>query len=155
MAEIGVDFYKVGLLAMRDGKILLCRKKHTTSLLILPGGCREPGESAIDCLSRELREELGDVVVSALEPVGVYTDRAAGQESAPPKTVRIELYRGELIGELVARSEIAELVWFGQQDDRLQLAPSIANKILPDLLARGILLWGSPAPPACTQIAGI
>jgi 8-oxo-dGTP diphosphatase len=144
MADI--DFDKVGLLAVRDGKILLCRKRHTTSLLILPGGCREAGESAVDCLSRELREELGHVVVSAVELVGVYTDRAAGPETAQPKTVRIELYRGELIGEPVARSEIAELVWFGEGDDCFQLAPSIANKILPDLLARGILQWGRPAP---------
>jgi 8-oxo-dGTP diphosphatase len=140
MAEMDVDFDKVGLLAMRDGKILLCRKKHTTSLLILPGGCREPGESAIDCLTREVREELGDVVASGVELVGVYTDRA-GPESARPKTVRIELYRGELIGEPVASSEIGELVWFGERDDRFQLAPSIANKILPDLLARGLLPW--------------
>jgi 8-oxo-dGTP diphosphatase len=142
MADIEVDFDKVGLLAVRDGKILLCRKKHTTSLLILPGGCREPGESAIDCLSRELCEELGEVVVSGVELVGVYTDRAAGAETGQPKTVRIELYRAELIGEPVASSEIAELVWFGEGDDRDQVAPSIANKILPDLLARGILPWG-------------
>jgi len=145
MAGSEVDFDKVGLLAMRGGKILLCRKKHTTSLLILPGGCREPGESAIDCLSRELREELGDVAVSAVELVGVYTDRAAGPEATPPKTVRIELYQAELIGEPVAHSEIAELVWFGEGDDCLQLAPSIAHKILPDLLARGILPWSRPA----------
>jgi ADP-ribose pyrophosphatase YjhB (NUDIX family) len=141
MADIDVDYDKVGLLAVRDGKILLCRKKHTTSLLILPGGCREPGESALDCLSRELREELGDVVASGVELVGVYTDRAAGPETAQPKTVRIELYRGELIGEPVASSEIGELVWFGERDDRERVARSIANKILPDLLARGILPW--------------
>jgi len=146
MADIDVDFDKVGLLAVRDGKVLLCRKKHTTSLLILPGGCREPGESAIDCLSRELREELGDVMVKAVELVGVYTDRAAGPEKAQPKTVRIELYRGELIGQPVASSEIAELFWFGERDDYFQLAPSIANKILPDLLVRGILSWGRGGP---------
>ena len=147
MPDIDVDFDKVGLLAVRDGKILLCRKKHTTSLLILPGGCREPSESAINCLSRELREELGDVTVSGVELVGVYTGRAAGAETGQPKTVRIELYRAELIGEPVASSEIAELVWFGEGDDRDQVAPSIANKILPDLLARGILPWGRPAMP--------
>ena len=146
MADFGVDFDKVGLLALRDGKILLCRKKHTTSLLILPGGCREPGQSAIDCLSRELREELGDVMVRAVKLVGIYTDRAAGPQTAQPKTVRIELYRAELIGEPVARSEIGELVWFGEGDDCFQLAPSIANKILPDLLARGILPWDRPTP---------
>ena len=144
MAEIGVDFDKVGLLAVRDGKILLCRKKHSTSLLILPGGCREPGESSIECLTRELREELGDVAVRAVELVGVYTDYAAGAKTAQPKTVRIELYRGELIGEPVAHSEIAELVWFSERDDYSRLAPSIANKIFPDLLARGILPWSRP-----------
>jgi 8-oxo-dGTP pyrophosphatase MutT (NUDIX family) len=134
-----MDFDKVGLLAVRNGKILLCRKRHTTSLLILPGGCREPGESALDCLSRELREELGEVIARSVELVGVYTDQAAGSEQ---NTVRIELYQGELIGEPAPHSEIAELVWFGEQDDRSQLAPSIAHKILPDLLARGILAWG-------------
>jgi 8-oxo-dGTP diphosphatase len=136
-----IDYDKVGLLAVRDGKILLCRKKHTTSSLILPGGCREPGESAMDCLTRELREELGNVAVSSVEYLGEYADRAAGSEAAAPKIVRIELYRGELIGDPTAQSEIGELVWFGEQDDWAQLAPSIANKILPDLLSRKILPW--------------
>jgi 8-oxo-dGTP pyrophosphatase MutT (NUDIX family) len=133
------DYEKVGLLAVREGKLLLCRKKHSTSLLILPGGCREANESALDCLRRELREELGAVSVHSLEFIGTYSDRAAGSET---KTVEIELYRGELLGEPAAHSEIAELVWFGEHDDSAQLAPSIANKILPDLRARGILPWG-------------
>ena len=136
------DYDKVGLLTVRRGKILLCRKKHTTSVLILPGGCKAPGESALDCLARELREELGDVQVNEPEYIGVYSDRAAGSEA---KTVDIELYRADLMGEPDARSEIAELVWFGEEDDRARLAPSIRNKILPDLVARGILRWpGEP-----------
>jgi len=133
-----VDYDKVGLLTIRDEKILLCRKKHTTSLLILPGGCREAGESSVECLQRELREELGAVSVDDLEFIGVYSNQAAGSDA---KIVRIELYSGQLLGEPAAQSEIAELIWFGKQDDRRQLAPSIANKILPDLIARGILHW--------------
>lgn len=132
------DYNKVGLLAMRDGRILLCRKKHTTALLILPGGCFEDGESAAECLYRELREELGDVRVEGVEYIGTYTDRAAGSEV---KVVRIELYRGELIGEPSPHREIKELVWYGEGDERAQLAPSLANKILPDLITRGILSW--------------
>ena len=93
------DYDKVGLLALRHGKILLCRKKHSTPALILPGGCKEPGESAMECLARELREELGDVQVSEPEYIGVYSDRAAGSEPESPKTVQIELYRADLIGE--------------------------------------------------------
>ena len=95
----------------------------------------------MDCLVRELREELGEVRIGAAELVGVYTDRAAGPAGELEKTVRIELYRAELIGEPEPHSEIAELVWFGERDDRGQLAPSIARKILPDVLARGILGW--------------
>jgi 8-oxo-dGTP diphosphatase len=132
------DYNKIGLLVMRDARLLLCRKKHTTALLILPGGCLEPGESAMDCLHRELQEELGEVSVTNLEYVGAYSDKAAGSEG---KTVRIELYRGDLGGEPRPHSEIKELVWFSARDDRSRLAPSIANKILPDLERRGLLPW--------------
>jgi len=131
------DYNKIGLLVVRDGRLLLCRKRHTTALLILPGGCLEPGESALECLHRELREELGEVSVTGLEYVGSYSDKAAG---AADKTVHIELYRGRLTGEPAPHAEIRELIWFGADDDRRQLAPSIANQILPDLERRG-LLW--------------
>jgi len=122
------DYDKVGLLAVRNGRVLLCRKKHTTALLILPGGCREAGESAPDCLTRELREELGEVRVEDLEYLGTYSDFAAGSQG---KTVQIELYRGELAGEPAPHAEIRKLVWFGEDDDRSQLAPSLLRKILP------------------------
>jgi 8-oxo-dGTP pyrophosphatase MutT (NUDIX family) len=132
------DIEKAGLLLLRESRILLCRKKRGSPLLILPGGKFEPGETAIECLVRELREELGQVTATGLQHVGTYSDRAAGD---PNKTVRIELYRGELAGELVASAEIGELVWFGPLDDWAQLAPSLANRILPDLIARGLLDW--------------
>ena len=137
------DYEKAGLLLLREGRILLCRKKRAPSLLILPGGKFEPGETAIQCLVRELREELGEVTASGLQHVGTYSDRAAGDAT---KTVRIELYRGELTGAPVASAEIGELVWFGEDDDWTELAPSLANRILPDLLARGLLDWSRHDP---------
>jgi 8-oxo-dGTP pyrophosphatase MutT (NUDIX family) len=140
MSAPGYD--KIALLVIRDGRILLCRKRHSTSLLILPGGCREPGESALECLERELREELGDVKLASADRIGAYSDHAAGD---PTKTVRIELYLGELIGTPAPHSEIAELIWFAPADDWSQLAPSLANKILPDLIARQIIpAWVAP-----------
>lgn len=132
------DFVKVGLLVVRDGRMLLCRKRRDTAKLILPGGRVELGEADLECLHRELREELGHVCAEALEHTGTYVDVAAGN---PNKTVQVELYRGRLAGEPVACAEIGELVWFGPTDDRSQLAPSLANKIVPDLIARGLLPW--------------
>ena len=137
------DYNKVGLLAIRDGRMLLCRKRHTTARLILPGGCLEPGETSLECLARELREELGEVAVEDLHYLGTYTDRAATDDPSVVKTVQIELYRGELIGKPVASSEIAELVWFGEDSDPTQLAPSLINKILPDLAKRRLLPWST------------
>jgi 8-oxo-dGTP diphosphatase len=130
------DIHKAGLLHLKDGRVLLCWKMRDTSLLILPGGKMEPGETAEECLRRECREELGDVEVLNLQHLGDYESPAAGQEG---KTVRIELYAGELEGIPAAHSEIQELVWFGPLDDAAQLAPSLRYVIFPDLRRRGVL----------------
>ncbi len=135
------DYNKVGLLVLSGNRILFCRKKHTTSRLILPGGCIEPGESPMDCLAREIREELGDVSLSRVEYVGTYTDRAATDDPEVFKSLEIQLYRGDLAGEPVASSEIRELVWFGPDSDRAELTPILVNRILPDLIVRGLLNW--------------
>ncbi len=63
---------KVALLTVREGRVLLCRKKYGTSLLILPGGKREAGESSLECLARELEEELGTLRWCALN-LSAYT----------------------------------------------------------------------------------
>ena len=127
------------MLYSKEGRVLLCRKKHTTPLLILPGGTLEPGETAEECLRRECREELGEVEVSNLFYLGEYESPAAGQDG---KTVRIELYAGEVRGLPAAHAEIQDLVWFGPQDDAELLAPSLRNVIFPDLRRRGLI------PPA-------
>ncbi|MFN0106207.1 MAG: NUDIX hydrolase [Bryobacteraceae bacterium] len=134
--EVTADFEKAGLLAVRNGRVLLCRKKHTTALLILPGGVMEPGETAEDCLRREVREELGDVVLGPLFLLGDYVSPAA----VPGKTVRVELFAGDVEGEPRAAAEIGELVWFGANDDPALLAPSLRDLIFPDLVRRR-LIW--------------
>jgi 8-oxo-dGTP diphosphatase len=130
------DYHKAGLLHVKDGLVLLCRKKHTTSLLILPGGTLEPCETAEECLRRECREELGEVEVSNLDYLGEYESPAAGQDG---KTVKIELYAGELQGSPAPHSEIQDLVWFGPRDDAALLAPSLRDVIFPDLRRRGLI----------------
>lgn len=121
--------------------MLLCRKGRDTSKLILPGGRIEAGESDLECLAREIREELGDVSLEAVEFLGAYQDRAAFDDPSIVKTLRIVLYQGRLRGRPTPAAEITELVWFGPDSDRRDLTPILLNRILPDLIARTILPW--------------
>ncbi|HBY58538.1 MAG TPA: NUDIX hydrolase [Solibacterales bacterium] len=132
--------HKIGLLLVRDGRILLCRKRQGARL-ILPGGKPEAGEAPLACLERELREELGEVALSGATFLGSYVAPAAGE--AAGVEVRVDLYTGELHGTPRPMSEIDELVWFEEGDDWRRLAPSIALEILPDLIRRGILPWST------------
>ncbi len=135
------DYNKVGLFTLQGDRFLLCRKNHSTSKLILPGGCIEPGESHEECLRREIQEELGAVTATRLQFLGCYLDRAANDDPRIVKTVEIHLYQGELAGTPKASSEIIELVWFGADSDRDQLSSILLHKILPDLLERKRLPW--------------
>jgi 8-oxo-dGTP diphosphatase len=137
------DINKVGLLVLRDDRLLLCRKGRDTSKLILPGGRIEADETDLECLAREVREELGDVSLEAVEYLGAYQDRAAFDDPSIVKTLRIVLYRARLRGRPTPAAEITELVWFGPDSDRRDLTPILLNRILPDLIARTILPWSA------------
>lgn len=139
MAEIR----KVGLITIQENRVLLCRKRKRKTRLILPGGKREPGESSLETLRRELLEELGDVKLEDPQLLGTYVDKTDGMPGFWPKTIEIELYLGRLRGEPRPKSEIAALVWFGPDDSWETLAPSLSRSIFPDLIERGILAWKS------------
>lgn len=136
------DYEKVGLLVIRekDKAVLLCRK-HGLRALILPGGCVEPGETPRECLSREIREELGGVMLGEAQHIGTYEDVAASDDPSAVKTVRIQLYQGDIIGRPAPSAEIAELIWFHPDSDHSVLSPILENKIFKDVVGRGILDW--------------
>ena len=78
---------------------------------------------------------MGDVHLEDIRHVGVYETPAAGAEG---KTVRIELFAGELTGVPRPQAEIKEVVWFGPEDNPALLAPSLRDVIFPDLRRRGL-----------------
>ena len=71
---------RVSALVLRvDGAMLMVRKRGTTAFM-LPGGKPEPGESALDTVLREVREELDLHLDPAdLEELGTFSASAANE----------------------------------------------------------------------------
>jgi ADP-ribose pyrophosphatase YjhB (NUDIX family) len=59
-AENGTRFtYRIGGIAIHDNRVLFQRAEEAEPFWFLPGGRAELGESAMETLKREMREELG------------------------------------------------------------------------------------------------
>ena len=100
----------VGAALLRDGRVLASRRTGPPSLAGLwefPGGKVEPGESDVEALVRELREELGveaqvgerlgeDVPVGDALVLRVYLCTAAGEPSLVDHDAHRWLSRAEL-----------------------------------------------------------
>lgn len=116
---------------VRDGRghVLLVRKRGTTDFL-QPGGKREPGESDLDALAREVREELGcSIVAGSARHLGVFEAPAANE---PGQRVRAAVYAARLAGEITCRAEIEEYIWIDPREPRdTPLAPLTRDIILP------------------------
>jgi len=139
-----VYYNKIGLLVLNKDQtsFLVCepgekyRDKRVAQYL-MPGGQLEEN-SDTECLKREIKEELDcDIDEKSLEYIGEYVDISA---ATPERDVMIRLYRGNLAGIPNPSSEIGALQWIGKKDiDNLKVSPIIKNKIIPDLVKRGIL----------------
>ncbi|RDI61966.1 NUDIX hydrolase [Microvirga subterranea] len=116
------------------GHVLLVRKRGTVALM-QPGGKREPGESDLQSLERELHEELGcRIAAESAQALGVFEAPAANE---PGQRVRASVYGVRISGPFGPRAEIAEHAWIDPHEpgDRV-LAPLTRDVVLP--LARSL-----------------
>jgi 8-oxo-dGTP pyrophosphatase MutT (NUDIX family) len=137
-------YNKIGLLVLNKNQtsFLVCepgekyRDKRVVQYL-MPGGQLEEN-SDTECLKREIKEELDcDIDENSLEYIGEYVDVSA---ATPERDVMIRLYSGNLIGTPKPSSEIGALYWASKNDiDNQKISPIIKNKIIPDLVKKGIL----------------
>ncbi|MEE6263981.1 NUDIX hydrolase [Plantactinospora sonchi] len=105
---------KVAWIRIEDGRILSTRSRGK-DVYYLPGGKREPGESDVETLLREVEEELTVAIVAeTARPAGVFEASAHGHPAGV--RVRMTCYTGDYRGTLAPSSEIAEVVWLGYAD---------------------------------------
>ena len=91
---------------VEEGRLLLVSKRAAPEVFYLPGGKPERGESAEECVRREVREELG-VGLASLE-FDHTIHASAALEGVP---MAMDVFRGELVGAPSAAAEIAAIAW--------------------------------------------
>jgi len=101
---------KVALAYFKDRKLIMVRSHKNTDVFYNLGGKVEEGESDVDCLLREVKEEVsGSMDKTTIQFLHEFEEEAHGKENAK---LTIRLYRGNLINEPKASSEIAEIGYF-------------------------------------------
>jgi 8-oxo-dGTP diphosphatase len=117
-----------GLIVDRSGRVLLVRKRGTTTFM-QAGGKIEPNENAYQALIRELDEELGFAAeLHAPEYLGAFTAVAANEEKCLVKA-DVFYIRADL--DVSPAAEIEEVVWIAPGDVSLPLAPLTRDHLLP------------------------
>jgi 8-oxo-dGTP diphosphatase len=134
MARHRVHPLRVIAAAVLDARgLLLVSKRAAPDLYYLPGGKPEQSEAPLDCLRRELAEELG-VAIASPEPFGDVHAPAALERV----DMRMTVFLTRLAGTPAPAAEIASLKWWPHEGD-LALAPAVRDGVIPRLRRAGRL----------------
>jgi len=99
---------------VEDRRLLVVRTAGK-DLFYLPGGKREPGESDLEALRREVREEVTvDLLSGTVAPIGKF--HAPAHDYPAGTTVDLMCYTADFEGVLATAAEIDEIGWFGPED---------------------------------------
>lgn len=118
-----------GIVTDPAGRTLVVRKRGTSAFM-QAGGEIEQGESALDALARELRDQIGlELDPDRTEYLGSFRAEASNE---PDTVIRAEVF-ALTIGYETYRpaAQIEELLWIESVDVGVELAPLTRDTILP------------------------
>lgn len=118
-----------------NGRLLTVRKRGTT-LFMLPGGKREPGEAPLEAVCREVLEELElHLDPTDLQLLGQFQAAAANEANTQ---VQAHIYTARLHREVAPAAELEEFGWLNAGDELpANLAPLLRDEVVPALRAAG------------------
>ncbi len=140
---------KLALILINSKRQQLVARSYDRTVFYTPGGKREAGESDIEALVRECREELSVDLLSStntpaiIEQYGIFEAQAYGKPFGT--TVRLTCFRTsprdaelELEHLVKASEEVEEINWIDSSFDRRKLTVT-GIMILEDLKAKDII----------------
>jgi len=130
---------KVALAHFKDKKMLLVRDSKNDTVFIMPGGKVEEGETDIECLNREVKEELGiKLEPSSIKFLQEFNGPAHGH--GDDVLLNIKIYQAEMIGKPVPdMDEIVEIRYFDTHDDHKHFSEIGETQIMPWLKRHGYI----------------
>jgi len=128
---------RIAAIIIKDNKLLLVKGADKYKEYWTPGGKLEPGETEIECLKRELMEELNLTLMSH-NFFREYRTKTAYQENGMTQN---KVYIVEVSGNPNPSREITNYVWMSKNDfqnDKYPLLSATKDKVIPDLIKEGI-----------------
>ncbi|MFC6152247.1 NUDIX hydrolase [Nocardioides yefusunii] len=116
---------------VRDRSVLTVRKRNTSRFMLV-GGKPEVGETPLECILRETREETG-LELTDVELLGEFTSDAANE---PGHLLNSTVYTAAFDAEPVIAAEIEEMRWTSFDETYDDLAPMLEFNVLPLLRDR-------------------
>lgn len=101
---------------------------------ILPGGKLEPGESDLECLVREIREELSRTQIS--KNIKYYNSFEGTMPYHPGNRIKVKVYFAQINGQVYKVREedsISEAQWVDTQDINHYHLSEVTSKIINSL----------------------
>jgi len=127
---------KVALAIFKDGKMLQVRTKKQDKVFYTLGGKYEEGESDIDCIKREVKEEIGcQIEQGSLKFLKEFEDEAHGGQ----EMLNVRMYTGKLVGEPKPTSEVVEIGYFDTNSPKENLSIIAQRTIFPWLKMQGYI----------------
>ena len=122
-----IKFEVVAAVIIKGGKVLMCRSKGNEHFYC-PGGKLEAGETEVQALIRECKEEISiDIIPDSIEKH--YRFEAEAYGFAEPRIVVMNCYKFEYAGDIQPSSEIEEILWADKSHIN-KLAPAAKDLLM-------------------------